>query len=408
MWEEKLYVQMLGGFSVMYQGNTLVFERNSASKTAQLLQMIFYNRDKGISKEILMDAVYGRDSVENRNGSLNNTIFRLRRQLEAAGLPKGKYIVIHNGIVQWENLIPVEVDVLQFEEKVEESSQQTGKERFAALKDACRLYRGEFLPYMIGEDWIAVENTRLQNLYTKALKEVCCCLKEENKYEEIYELSTEAAKIYPFDDWQLWRIDSLIALNRCREAMDIYKETTAMFFDELGLPPSKEMLKRFHVMSDKIEQSVSVIEDIQYDLHEKEESRGAYYCTFPSFVDIYRIVSRMMERNGISVFIMLCTLTDNKGQDQLGTEKNKEASEYLRNAIRSSLRKGDFFTRYNESQFLIMLSGTQKENCEGIYERINRRFKEEYQGRMKVHYYVSSVADIPGDIGQELKWGRIE
>ena len=394
MSDETLYVQMLGGFSVKYQGHPLLFERSSASKTAQLLQMTFFYRDKGISKELLMDALYGRDSVENRNGSLNNTIFRLRRQLEAAGLPEGRYVVIHNGILKWEEKIPVEVDVLKFEEKIEESSQKTGEERIKALYEACKLYKGEFLPSMIGEDWAAVENTRLQTIYTAALKEVCQDLMENKRFGEVYELCTEAAKIYPFDEWQIWRMDSLIAQNRCREAMDIYKETTKLFFDELGLSPSKEMLKRFQIMSERIEQSVSTMEDIQYNLTEKEASKGAYYCTFPSFVDSYRIIGRMMERNGISVFMMLCTLTDGKGQDQMGTEKNKEASEILGRAIGCSIRKGDFFTRYNESQYLIMLSGAKKEDCAGISERINERYKKEYQGRMKVHYYAASIADF--------------
>ena len=86
--DKTLNVHMLGVFSIEYEDHPLWFERSAVSKTAQLLQMIFYNLDNGISKELLMDALYGRESVENRNGSLNNTIFRLRKQLEAAGLPK--------------------------------------------------------------------------------------------------------------------------------------------------------------------------------------------------------------------------------------------------------------------------------------------------------------------------------
>ena len=90
MEKEILQVQMLGGFSLVYQGKTLVFDRNYTSKSTQLLQILFLHLENGIPKEQLLDELYSRDDVENRNGSLNNTIFRLRRQLEAAGLPKRK------------------------------------------------------------------------------------------------------------------------------------------------------------------------------------------------------------------------------------------------------------------------------------------------------------------------------
>lgn len=94
MEKEILQVRMLGGFSMVYQEKTLVFDRNYISKSTQLLQILFLHLEKGIAKERLLEELYGRDDVENRNGSLNNTIFRLRKQLEAAGLPEGKYFYL--------------------------------------------------------------------------------------------------------------------------------------------------------------------------------------------------------------------------------------------------------------------------------------------------------------------------
>ena len=41
---------------------------------------------------------------------------------------------------------------------------------------------------------------------------------------------------------------SLMAMSRYQEAMEIYEKATEMVQDELGLPPSPEMLKRFQVM----------------------------------------------------------------------------------------------------------------------------------------------------------------
>ena len=75
MEKEILQVQMLGGFSLVYQGKTLVFDRNYTSKSTQLLQILFLHLENGIPKEQLLDELYSRDDVENRNGSLKQYDF---------------------------------------------------------------------------------------------------------------------------------------------------------------------------------------------------------------------------------------------------------------------------------------------------------------------------------------------
>ena len=111
-----LKVRMLGGFTLEYKGKELVLDRNNVSKTTQLFQLLLlHTQDGGISKAALIDALYGRAEVENKNGSLNNTLFRLRKQLKAAGLPESNYINISGGMCTWDPEIAVWVDVCEFE-----------------------------------------------------------------------------------------------------------------------------------------------------------------------------------------------------------------------------------------------------------------------------------------------------
>ena len=346
--EKQLKVKMLGGFSLSYGDKELVVDRSSVSKTTQLLEMVLLCAEEGIAKTSLIDGLYGREDVENKNGSLNNTLFRLRRQLAVAGLPESSYITIQKGICQWDPQIPVEVDCVRFEKTVLEGQKETDREtQMKTFIRACDLYTGEFLPDMIGEDWATVRNIHYRNLYFSCLEELCGWLKEKEEFEELYRLTTAASTIYPFEEWQIWRIDSLIAMARYQEAMDIYQETSRMFFDELSLPPSPQMLERFRFMSERISQSAGAIEDIKQGLIERERTKGAYFCSFPSFVDIYHVISRMMERNGTSVYIMLCTLRSSKGPVLRENDRSREVSEALMEAIRKSLRRGDFYTRYN-------------------------------------------------------------
>ena len=393
-----LTAKMLGGFSLQYQNREIVLDRNTLSKTTQLLQILLLAGKEGVAKTSLIDALYGRDdSVENKNGSLNNTIFRMRKQLKAAGLPESNFVVIKSGMCYWDERIPVSVDALEFSEKARQARlADTLEEQLRDCVAACRMYTGEFLTSMIGEDWVSVRNAACREQYFYCMNEACRELMSRERYEELVELAHAAAEIYPFEEWQEWEIDGLIALARFKEAMEVYERTTKKTLDEFGLAPSPEMLKRFRIMGERMSQAAGAIDDIRHRLVEKEKKRGAYFCTFPSFVDIYHVFSRIMERKGISVFIMLCTLKNQKNQvcgDEMG--KDREVSHQLSEAIRISLRSGDFYTRYNYSQYLIMLSEIQQENCSVVSHRIDQNFQKmkETTGYY-IDFYVASIAEI--------------
>ena len=396
MIQDALKVRMLGGFTLEYKGREIILDRNIASKTMQLLQiMLLHTGDGGISKTALIEALYGRKEVENKNGSLNNTLFRLRKQLKNAGLPESNYIIINAGICTWDPQIKVSVDVLEFEQLIIQGKAEKRKEEKAQIwTRAGRLYTGEFLPDMIGEDWVAVENVRFRDMYVTCMEELCHYLKTEERYEELHQAAHAAADIYPFDDWQIWEIDSLIGMSRYKEGMEVYKKTVRLMFDEMGISPSPRMLERFRLMGERTSQAAGALSDIKERLREKEAAVGAYFCPFPSFVDIYHVFSRMVERSGLSVFVMLCTL--NYKVDHVSEEKEREKSELLRQAIQSSIRKGDFYTRYNVRQYIVMLIEISQENCPIVSKRIAKKFNK-LSGDKKftqVDFYVASIGEM--------------
>ncbi len=391
---ERFEIRMLGTFSVNYAGREIVIDRNAVSKTTQLLQMLALHAQEGISKAGLIDALYGREKVENKNGSLNNTIFRLRRQLKAAGLPDSQYICIQNGMCTWDEAIPLWVDVCEFQNLAEESQSKTGQEEIRLCRKAAACYTGEFLPNMIGEDWVTVENVHCKELYTNCVRKLCEYYMKEEHYEETLRIATSASVIYPFEDWQLWQIDSLMAMSRYQEAMEVYEKATKLVLDELGLPPSPEMLRRFRIMGEHVSQTAEVTEDIRKRMDEKVHIEGAYYCSFPGFIDIYHVFSRMMERNGATVYIMLCTLKGISVKDGYIEGKDREASELLAEAIRGSLRRGDFYTRYSYSQYLILFSDIRMENCKIVSDRIQKRFEQKTAGEYRVDFDVTSIENM--------------
>ena len=112
--KEKLVVKMLGDFSVAYNGRNISPGRNLAAKTMQLFQMLMLNPRHCISKEKIMLDFYKYGDFSNKNNSLNNIIYRLRKILADAGVPGDSYISIKSGMCVWDCPVSLEVDALEF------------------------------------------------------------------------------------------------------------------------------------------------------------------------------------------------------------------------------------------------------------------------------------------------------
>jgi hypothetical protein len=110
-----------------------------------------------------------------------------------------------------------------------------------------------------------------------------------------------------------------------------------------------------------------------------------------------------MERTGYSVFMMLCTLVDYEGKMIRNQDKLRARSQALWEAIHDTLRQGDTFTKYSNSQFLILLVGTSQEDCDIIYRRINKRLKEIAGSRADFKYSVVSLAELPAELEDQAR-----
>lgn len=343
-----LKVRLFGGFSASYGEIPVSFGRNTTTKAMKLLQILLYHGDTGISRDKLLDELYGREELADAANNLRVTAHRLKKIIVDAGLPSHDYINIKKGIYRWDAPMPTEVDAHQFKVLSKDVQTCTDKvKKLALLKKICLMYRGEFLPELSG------------------------------------------------DEWQSVRIDCYMALNRYKDAVQEYENTAKLFFEELGILPSEHMMQQFEQMSSRLNYKPQELGDIKERLKEDDIRGGAFYCSLPSFRDSYRLVSRIIERNGQSVYLMLCSITNGKGMPMDKPDKLEVLSGELQNTIQQCLRKGDSFTKYSPSQFLILLVGTNKENCSMIFDRIQRYFSREHKSwKQYLDYFVSSVAEV--------------
>lgn len=392
--ENCLKVRMLGDFTMTYYGQPIEIGKNQTTKVMQLLQLLLYAGSRGIARTQLMEYLYDSDMEGDRANNLRVNIFYLRRRLEESELPKETYIRTENGRYYFDSSFPVEIDAICFRRLIEAADQEKDEERFELLKKACYSYVGCFLPALAGEEWAAIEEAQLQSMYFSALEEVCQWMKSREDYAELLPLVSRAASLYPFEEWQIWQMECLIGLKRPKDAIALYEKTSELYFNELDMPPTKKMVECFRRMSQQIQLKTSNFHEIQFMLQEKEETEGAYYCPYPSFVDMYRMMVRVMERSGQSVYLLLCTL-DAKRQAE-DHKRLKELSGRLSASIQEALRRGDIFTCYNLNQYLVILTGICKEECSIVTYRIDACFrKRESSRRIHINYRMASIMHSP-------------
>ena len=140
------------------------------------------------------------------------------------------------------------------------------------------------------------------------------------------------------------------------------------------------------VLSDEVNMA---LRRVMNALSENEVENGAYRVDTGSFQDIFRFVSRVMERTDIDVQIILLTL-------ELKMKKNENKEKYaakLAEVISCSLRRGDVSNHFSESQFAILLMGSDIDNGEKVAERIVNKFKKTVPNihELSLTYSIESV-----------------
>lgn len=413
--EKILYVQMFGGFSMHYGREAITMNKVGNSKSVRLLQMLLLSLKDGITKNELIENLYGwneKTDASNRNRNLNNLIYRLKGQLVSSGLPEDEYVEINEGMCHYKSKIPVETDTQKFEELVEQAKREERASRAMLLRRAVEMYCGELLPANQSDMWFIQKSKYYKNLYTWTVQELGQAYLQEGNNRERLWLYSRAAAVYPFENWQVQLIRCNLEMYRYEEALAIYNETMELYARELGIPPAAEMQECFEgteLLDDSYVKDARYINWKNVDkefLNRKsdiekaifgEKANGAYYCAYPGFVDYCRLVVRAKDRNRFSAVLMFLTLSQKSNKAAQKQINIQEQMMLLKKAIGSSLRAGDAYTRYGNRHFILMLVKAKKESCSEIFRRIEKAYAEA-AGKGEIWYYADMTQELSVNI----------
>lgn len=393
-----LYVQTFGGFSISWNGKAVIGSgKSSESQFAYLMQLLLHHGTDGISRNILQQVLFADRDVENIHHSTRSVIYNAKKKLRGAGLPDVDYIEQRKGVYYWTEKIPVIEDAAMFERLCQEAEAEEEPDgKLDRYLEACHCYAGEFLPMQAGVVWVAQETRRYRSLFCSCVERAVSLLRNRHDFIRMEELGFYAARINPLADWEVITMEALVSMGRYADAGKFYNDTVELYMQEQGLRPSGRLMDLLCRMGTQMEHQYEALDAIQQKLSEEEDDGlGGYVCTYPVFQGVYRMVKRMMERGGQSVYLMLCTVVDSKGNPMKEGSMLEELSQRLGDAIRHSVRHSDAINKYGKGQYLVLLVNTTRENCDIIQKRINYYFIIGRQ-RTGIQYYVNSVVCTPG------------
>ena len=395
-----LYVHMFDKFSLEWNGKKIQAGKSRESQFSYLMQMVLHYRREGVPREEIKAVVFEERDLENANHALRSIIYNARKKLAAVGMPEGSgFIQQRDGRYYWTREIPVVEDAWEMERLAREAEEQPeAGPRLKLLLEACHIYTGDFLSAQNSAVWAAQEARRYHGLFCSCVEKSARLLREAGDYEGLGELGAYAAKADPLADWETLTMEAMVSLGKHQEARKFYNDTLELYLREQGFTPSKRMRDMVQKLGEQMEHSYGILDEIQRELsQEKELYPGGYLCPYPVFLGIYQMVQRMSERGGQSVYLMLCTVVDGKGNPLGEGAKLEELSERLGECIRCAVRRSDVINRYGRGQYLVLLVNTTREDCAVVQKRISRKFTVNRQ-RIGVQYHVSSVERQLGEI----------
>lgn len=368
-------IQTLGKFEVKKNGESLVNSSAGSKKIWELYKFMLTHRDRVFTPESLMDQLWVAESYSDPRSTLRRQMHRLRQTLlESAEDDYSKTLIFSNGYYKWNDQLPIQLDVEHFEDLIKNGEALMQNSPDAALNNflaATDLYTGDYLPDCVDQHWVFSIRNHYRRLYLKTVMNASELLKVSRRYEDIITLCRKAIFIDIYEEgFHLNLMEALMHKGEQKEALEHYEYITGFYYHEMGLKPSsamKAIYKKLLQTHQPIKSDNGLYEALESDL----SLENAFYCEPDTFKSIYELERRRSQRSGVTFSIGVLDVNRIDGYTQ--PQEDLRIS-HLKQHLMEHLRKGDTFTRWNETQFVVLLPGVDSDMMHKVLSRILTTF----------------------------------
>ena len=365
--------------SVEYQGKSISEADNRSQKMWLLLAYILYFRHRSINQEELLSAIWNADEVS--NSVLKTALHRLRGMLaENFGDDFGRsFIVCRRGNYGIDEQYEVSCDFEEFDRYLKAAKMAVSEDEMLELyRQAFEIYQGDFLNAFTDIPWVAPISIYYHNMYLEVVSSMLDICEKQQKYTEAISILRRASDVERYEETlYVHLIRNLIQTEKYKDAVSVYKHLNDMLNATFGVQPSKEAKSLYYEAMHALSAEQVTIDQLPELLSSQETKRGALYCEFEFFKEIYHAYARSIDRNGSNIAMVLISLTDL--QDRLLSKRSLNvAVANLRGVICDNLRTGDIVSMCTPSQFVVLLPNADEENSEIAMDRIKKAFFRQY------------------------------
>lgn len=381
----KIGIQMFGEFSITINGKTLTNLKGHTKRVWMLIQYLIAQRSVPVPLDRLLREIWdGRDCGDPEN-ALKNLVYRARSILRDLSGDQSQFIIFLNGTYVWNNQYECNVDSERFLDYAEKACLEKARDekRIRWYQKAIGLYQDGFLPKSAYSTWVILQSTRYMGLYLRCVVGLCGLLAQKNRFEEMIPVCEEALRLFPYEEPVHILLLQAYSNTGCEgKAFDHYDRAVKLFYQEFGVNLGGLFKPYVSRVSDSSRPQTD-LESIQSDLQEKTKAKGAFYCDYDMFKYLYRSQVRLMPRSGLSIFLILFTMSGKDGCVP-NPEELRTASEKLKNAILTGMRRGDTVASCSATQYIALLQTVTSETAQGVVQRVMRKFRFDYR-RDAVH-----------------------
>lgn len=387
-------VTMLGGFSLLVDGNMLTDEINRSQKLWNVLCYLIAHRERNVPQSEFIELFWPEENSANPINALKTLLYRARAMLEPLFPEDLEPILSQRGSYSWNRAIECRVDTDRFEALCTgaQAPALSDAARMELYRQAMELYRGDYLPKLANQMWVVPLAARYHTMYIQAVKAYAVLLERSEQFEQMSELCNRASQLDPLDEGiHILIVRSLLRQGKDSAALEQYEKATDLLYRNLGVRPSEE-LRALYTEIMAVEKSLETdLEVIQEGLKETARRPGAFVCEYGFFQEAYRLEARRAERSGTCVHLALITVSlPDGGVPALGVLNG--TMDQLLEVVTGSLRRGDVVSRYSGAQYVIMLPAANFEDSTMVLERIVSTFYRQHRRNfLKLSYRIREL-----------------
>lgn len=371
----RLHVTMFDKFTVSVNDNYIYHGTERVSNMIRILQYLLLFHGSIISQSELITECLG-EETENEAVVLKNLVYRLRKIfLDHVG---EELIIFKNGGYGMdESVCDISLDVEEFVLACKQVQEQT--EIDERIQQACFFvmdkYTKGFLPKYSSLLWVMKQAVTYEKAAIYASERLFRGLKEEEDFAAFIPLIQKMCECSPYEESLRYHyIFALQRLEKIGDAQIVYEAFSKLLFDELCVEPSPKLKELYQEILSIMQPSAVPIDDVKRNVLKGDCMVGAFYCPQEVFAQLTHFSSRQSLRNGQSIMLLLCTLTEKDGEQPQNGERLRYMADQLKDSINEVCRLGDAYTRNSPSQFAVLLFGANNDNWEIVAGRIRGNY----------------------------------